>query len=58
MYICACAFQDCDMGDLDVPDARPEAGVDHVDVMGFLGLKKAESLSKKSKDEEGKDVAP
>lgn len=39
------------MKDLDVPDIRQEGGVDHMDVMGFLGLKKAESLSAKgSKD--------
>lgn len=43
------------MGDLDVPETRPEAGVDHVDVMGFLGLKKAEPVSKKTSDDE---VAP
>jgi len=35
---------------LSSPDARPEAGVDHVDVMGFLGLKRAEKLSAKKKD--------
>ena len=43
------------MGDLDVPEARPEAGVDHVDVMDFLGLKKAESLSKEKSED---DVSP
>lgn len=38
---------------LSSPDARPEAGVDHVDVMDFLGLKRAESLSaKKDGDDE------
>jgi hypothetical protein len=31
---------------LSAPDARPEAGVDHVDVMKFLGLKRAEALQK------------
>jgi hypothetical protein len=41
------------MGQLDVPDARPDSGVDNVDVMDFLGLKKAESL-KKEKD----DISP
>ena len=45
------------MGDLDVPDARPEAGVDKVDVMDFLGLKKAESLAKETPEEE-EDVSP
>ena len=43
------------MGNLDLPDARPEAGVDNVDVMGFLGLKKAEALSKEKPEDE---VAP
>ncbi|CAB9517858.1 expressed unknown protein [Seminavis robusta] len=46
--------EDCDMGDLDVPEMRPEAGVDNVDVMGFLGLKKAEPVQKSDEDE----VAP
>lgn len=40
------------MGDLDIPDIRQEGGVDHMDVMGFLGLKKAENLSAKN-DSEG-----
>ena len=40
--------QDCDMpAALSSPDARPEAGVDQVDVMEFLGLKRVDSLSKK-----------
>lgn len=30
--------------DLKVPETRPEAGIDHVDVMGMLGLKRAESI--------------
>lgn len=42
---------------LSAPDTRPEAGVDHVDVVDFLGLKRAESLSAKKEDESG-DVAP
>jgi hypothetical protein len=33
--------------DLSVPETRPEAGVDHVDVMGMLGLKRAKSLGNK-----------
>ena len=48
------------MGTLDVPGGRPEAGVDQVDVMDFLGLKKADSLSKtktKTSTDKG-DVAP
>jgi hypothetical protein len=32
---------------LSSPDARPEAGVDQVDVMEFLGLKRADSVNKK-----------
>lgn len=32
--------------DLKVPETRPEAGVDHVDVMDLLGLKRAEPLQK------------
>jgi hypothetical protein len=41
--------KDCDMPTgLSVPDARPEAGVDHVDVMKFLGLKRAEALKKQT----------
>jgi hypothetical protein len=43
--------------DLTVPETRPEAGVDHVDVMGFLGLKRAEGLSgnkKKNDKDDGK----
>ena len=49
------------MGTLDVPGSRPEAGVDQVDVMGFLGLKKAENLSSKKEsapDESKGDVTP
>jgi len=42
------------MGTLDSPEGRPEAGVDQVDVMAFLKLKKAESLSKKGES----DLAP
>ena len=40
---------------LSSPEARPEAGVDHVDVMDFLGLKRAKSLDKKDAD---KDLSP
>jgi hypothetical protein len=47
--------QDCDMpSDLNVPETRPEAGVDHVDVMGMLGLKRAKSLKK----DDGSNVKP
>jgi hypothetical protein len=31
--------------ELSSPDARPEAGVDHVDVMKVLGLKRAEAIN-------------
>lgn len=41
------------MGDLDVPEIRQEGGMDHVDVMGFLGLKKVENISAKKKNEGG-----
>ena len=45
--------------DLSVPEMRPEAGVDHVDVMGFLGLKKAEALTTDKKSaEDDKDAKP
>lgn len=30
--------------DLKTPDSRPEAGIDHVDVMNMLGLKRAKSV--------------
>ena len=47
------------MGGLDVPGSRPEAGIDQVDVMDFLGLKKADSLSaKKPVDDKKGDVSP
>jgi hypothetical protein len=49
-------FQDCLPEDLLIPETRPEAGVDHVDVMAFLQLKRAKSLSK---DDDGAGpVAP
>jgi hypothetical protein len=45
--------------ELSAPDARPEAGVDHIDVMKFLGLKRAESLSpKKAADDGSSDISP
>jgi hypothetical protein len=37
--------------DLNVPETRPEAGVDHVDVMSFLGLKRASPVAKKEGDD-------
>ncbi len=37
--------------DLNIPETRPEAGVDHVDVMGFLGLKRAKPLSSNEDDD-------
>lgn len=41
---------------LQTPSERPDGGVDDVDVMGFLGLKRAESLKKK--DESSSDDRP
>ena len=39
-------YQDCDIPEgLKAPETRTEAGVDQVDVVDFLGLKRAESLS-------------
>jgi hypothetical protein len=47
-HLLCLVLQDCDMPSaLSSPDARPEAGVDQVDVMQFLGLKRVDSLSKK-----------
>jgi hypothetical protein len=43
--------------DLNVPETRPEYGMDHVDVMAYLGLKRAKSLSKKEEDKDD-PVAP
>lgn len=45
---------------LQTPAERPEGGVDDVDVMGFLGLKRAESINKDSsgKDENDDDDSP
>jgi len=38
---------------LKVPENRPEASLDDVDVMGFLGLKRAKDLGHpKSKDDD------
>ena len=40
--------QDCDMPeDLKAPETRPEAGIDHVDVMDMLGLKRAKPVDSK-----------
>ena len=37
--------QDCDFPeDLQAPETRPEAGIDHVDVMEMLGVKRAKSV--------------
>jgi hypothetical protein len=36
--------------DLKLPETRPEAGVDHVDVMAALGLKRAAPIEAKKKD--------
>jgi hypothetical protein len=43
--------QDCDMpADLKVPETRPEAGIDHVDVMAALGLKRAAPVNAKKNE--------
>jgi len=50
--------QDCDMPEgLQTPSERPEGGVDDVDVMGMLGLKRADSLSAPKKEDE-EDLTP
>ena len=41
--------------DLQVPGTRKEAGIDHVDVMGFLGLKRAVGLKKDVPEKEEED---
>lgn len=54
-------YQDCDMPEgLKAPETRLEAGVDQVDVMNFLGLKRAESLSvsSDSPDDSDEDASP
>ena len=54
---CGAGIEDCDMpADLTVPETRPEAGVDHVDVMGFLGLRRSKSVTKS--DNEDYSLAP
>jgi hypothetical protein len=42
---------------LSAPDARPEAGVDHVDVMDLLGLKRAKPIGKDT-TKSGNDFSP
>lgn len=50
-------MQDCDMPvALSAPETRDEAGVENVDVMEFLGLKRAQAINKKSNDKE--NLAP
>jgi hypothetical protein len=44
--------------ELSSPGARPEAGVDHVDVVKFLGLKRAESLSAKKTGDDSSGISP
>lgn len=34
--------------DLTAPETRPEAGIDHVDVMDLLGLKRAKPVNSSS----------
>lgn len=42
--------------DLQMPETRPEGGVDNVDVMEFLGIKRPESL--KAHHDSDDTVAP
>lgn len=59
LYFLCCLLQDCDYPeDLTVPETRPEAGVDHVDVMGFLGLKRAAPVGKKKEESEEDKLSP
>uniref|UniRef100_A0A7S2MC95 Uncharacterized protein n=1 Tax=Helicotheca tamesis TaxID=374047 RepID=A0A7S2MC95_9STRA len=52
---CAAGIEDCDMPeDLKLPGAHDDAGIDHVDVMGFLNLKRAKPIGKESEEEEEK----
>ena len=45
-YVCS---KDCDMPmDLNLPGVHQNSGVDQVDVMGFLNLKRADSVDKTS----------
>mmetsp|Transcript_1580 Transcript_1580/g.3485 ORF Transcript_1580/g.3485 Transcript_1580/m.3485 type:complete len:125 (+) Transcript_1580:94-468(+) len=45
---CGEGIEDCDMpDDLKVPETRPEAGIDHVDVMSMLGVKRAKPIDSK-----------
>uniref|UniRef100_A0A7R9WEU5 Uncharacterized protein n=1 Tax=Pseudictyota dubia TaxID=2749911 RepID=A0A7R9WEU5_9STRA len=46
---CAAGIEDCDMPDeLRVPFAHDDPGIEDVDVMGFLQLKRAAPIKKKS----------
>lgn len=40
--------------DLTAPETRPEAGIDHVDVMEMLGLKRAKSVKEAVDDDKPK----
>ena len=47
-FLSFASLQDCDFPeDLKAPETRPEAGIDHVDVMDMLGLKRAKSVDGK-----------
>ncbi|KAL7580090.1 hypothetical protein ACA910_012853 [Epithemia clementina (nom. ined.)] len=49
---CASGLDDCDIpSDLTLPETRPEAGVEQVDVMRFLGLTRAASIHFPDKSE-------
>mmetsp|Transcript_16495 Transcript_16495/g.33802 ORF Transcript_16495/g.33802 Transcript_16495/m.33802 type:complete len:143 (-) Transcript_16495:81-509(-) len=45
---CAAGIEDCDMEDLKIPSAHNDPGIDQVDVMSFLQLKRAAPLKKKN----------
>uniref|UniRef100_A0A6S9HVP7 Uncharacterized protein n=1 Tax=Ditylum brightwellii TaxID=49249 RepID=A0A6S9HVP7_9STRA len=56
---CAAGIEDCDMPeDLNLPGTHTDAGIDHVDVMGFLNLKRAKPLEKKLSAEEKEKLQP
>jgi hypothetical protein len=49
LFLHFCGTQDCDYPeDLNMPGSHQNAGVDQVDVMEFLNLKRAEGVNKKS----------
>eukprot|EP00560_Eucampia_antarctica_P008208 CAMPEP_0197826154 /NCGR_PEP_ID=MMETSP1437-20131217/3146_1 /TAXON_ID=49252 ORGANISM="Eucampia antarctica, Strain CCMP1452" /NCGR_SAMPLE_ID=MMETSP1437 /ASSEMBLY_ACC=CAM_ASM_001096 /LENGTH=128 /DNA_ID=CAMNT_0043426465 /DNA_START=56 /DNA_END=442 /DNA_ORIENTATION=- len=48
---CAAGIEDCDMhDDLKLPNTHTDAGIDHVDVMSFLNLKRAIPLQSSDRE--------